>query len=237
MVRLAYTCPAKEDLIAAGTHWEWRAFGSVPLGAVLRIVRLPKHFGPDDRGAVQTDEYLVEPRSDVNAKLRDGVLKCKRRLDSAADGCELWTEETEDAFDFPLGDDAFRYLRERMGVRLPADLDALRGSPDALRRAVGEFEPPLALVAVRKHRVQYDLDEDGIPLLVEIAEILAPVRTWSVCLEGGNLRTADGAIDAARSASSRRAIDAARAKLGLPGTLEVGGYLDQIRAWRGLGPR
>jgi hypothetical protein len=120
-------------------------------------------------------------------------------------------------------------MLEHMGVRPPDDLDSARVSVIDLRDALAQFDPPLRTQFVRKYRMQYDMRIDREHLLLEVAEILEPVHTWTISLEGRDL--GEAAPESEISNASRRAIAKARALLGLPGPLRVAGYLEMVRSW------
>ncbi len=218
--------------MAVGTHWEWRAFGPIPLALLLNVIgKLNKHFGPDDMGYEITDEYLWTPRSDVNVKLRDDKLKFKRLLEMR-DGCELWTEEEDETFPFPLSDTALHFISQHMIVSLPEEINVARSSLEEFRRSLSLFEPPIRVVPVKKHRIQYDFVMDEATLIIEFAEVREPVPTWSVAIEGEDLLPlASSRIDPKTSTASLARIIQVREQLNLPGAMVVQGYLDKLGDW------
>ncbi len=218
--------------MAVGTHWEWRAFGPIPLALLLNVIgKLNKHFGPDDTGNQHTDEYLWTPGSDVNVKLRDDKLKFKRLLDTD-DGCELWTEEEDETFPFPLTDAALDFISRHMSVGLPDEIATARNSLADFRQSLASFTPPIRVVPVNKHRIQYDAVVGEATLIIELAEVIEPVSTWSVAIEGEDLLASSSSrIDPETSAASLARIAQVREQLNLPGTMAVKGYLDMLADW------
>jgi hypothetical protein len=219
--------------MAFGTHWEWRAFGSVPLSTVLHVVnRCDKHFGPEDSGNQHTDEYLWAPGCDVNVKLRDKELKFKRLLEKTEDGCELWTEEEDEMFPFPLADAALDFIRSHMKVALPERVDEIRGSLEDFKRFLPSFDPPVRIIPVKKYRIEYDCVVDDATLIVELAEVMEPVSIWSIGIEGEDLiKPPSSKVDKAASRKSLTQILQLRDTLKLPGRMTVKGYLDMLAEW------
>lgn len=216
--------------MAVGTHWEWRAFGTPTLVAVLRVTEaLDKHFGPDDPGKHQVDEYLVTPNTEVNVKLREGALKFKRRLEVQG-GFELWTELDDENFPFPLQPEAFEFLEEHMGLRVDRKMRTAGDSLATFRGVLDEFRSVVRVVPVAKHRIQYELPVDARVLLVELAEIKEPERTWSICIEGENLGATNDALARARDQSLQRLASACE-ELDLPGGMRVEGYMQWLSNW------
>jgi hypothetical protein len=215
--------------MAAGTHWEYRVFGD--LGAFVRmaVAGLPKKFGIGDLGMRHVDHYLWTSASDVNVKLRDDTLKFKRRLQAFDDGFELWTEHPDEAFSFPLAREAIEFMQTHMQTTAPTELgDAPTYA--AFEAALPSFDPPVRVVSVDKRRINYALEEGGHPLLLEVAEILAPTSTWSLALESADLGPNPAAAARASVLATMRAIVEARL-LPLAAAVYPAGYLQEIARW------
>ena len=219
--------------MAFGTHWEWRAFGSVPVSTVLHVVdRCAKHFGADDSGNQHTDEYLWAPGCDVNVKLRGEELKFKRLLDKTDDGCELWTEKEDEMFPFPLADAALDFIRSHMKVALPERVDESRVSLREFKRALPSFDPPIRIIPVKKYRMEYDCVVEDATLIVELAEVMEPASIGSIGIEGEDLiKPPSSKINKATSRKSLNQISHLRDSLRLPGRMRVTGYLDMLAEW------
>lgn len=221
--------------MAVGVHWEWRGFGHVPLTLILNSVpKLKRLFGVNDPGTQDVDEYLWSPGMQVNLKLRKRQLKFKRREDRTSDGCELWTERSEETFAFPLTDQAVAFVERNIPVQRPPGLE-FRQSYESFIAALPLFTPPLHLVVTRKHRIQFAWNENNEALVFELSEIQHPLTTWSVGIEGGDLGSLDGLIDPDQSQASLRRVLKIRDHFGLPGpSLRVIGYLELLSDWSRL---
>ncbi len=219
--------------MAVGTHWEWRAFGLPPLAVLLATMeKLSKVFGPDDEGETRTDEYFWAPGCDANVKLRDERLKFKRVLKRTDDGCELWAEEANENFPFPLADEAFEFLATHMNVKLPDSVSEGRESPAALEKMFSACVPPIRTVPVKKHRIQYEMKLGTMDFVIELAEIMAPQCAWSIALESENLPRLDsGDVDPRAVETGLELIRRLRDQLKLPQAMEVMGYLERLEGW------
>ena len=198
--------------MAFGVHWEWRGFGEVPAPVRARIEALPLKF---DRSQDVTDEYLWVPGSRINVKLRFSDLKFKRLLESAG-GLERWLEDPDENYPFPLGKKVREKLAGDLGIQLPP-VPARAVGREALLALMDRSDPPVKRVVVQKSRWQREWSPgDSIePVIVEVAEILAPERMVSIGLEHPEADRVRAALDA----------------LGLAQALRPLSYLAALSAW------
>ena len=169
--------------MAFGQHWEWRGFGPVD-GKTLRLLKiLPMKF-PDAQ--VITDEYLWSPRCRTNVKLRLGDLKLKRLVRVHRD-LELWLEDPDENYAFPIEHAPLLALFEALGV----ESAPVPGHPlerEELLALLERHATEVRVVSVDKSRRQHEFAEAGAAgsggaVTVELAEIYAPERILSVGLE------------------------------------------------------
>ena len=213
--------------MALGVHWEWRGFGegSERLSGVIR--------GLEDLFPRQevVDRYLWIPRLTVNVKLRSGVqdgLKFKRLL-ARADELELWHEDPEELYGFPLGHAAWERLASelrKVGLTLHASPEEPTDASATLDhlRAVDER---ITIVEVRKDRQAWLWPGPPGPVKVELATITAPENVLSVGLE--NWADEGEPDDTSRG---QAALLAARLELGLEAeSLRPLSYLDATEIW------
>ncbi len=218
--------------MATGIHWEWRGFGELAGTAREKIAALPTLFPAPMEFR---DRYLWIPGCAINIKLRSGGesgLKFKRLLDSRGQ-LELWEERIDELYPFPLEPDTFRRLTRELGTRPPG----LPGRPIAdekelLRRLDGS-QPGVHVIEVHKRRMAHWLEVPmpgrSCTVIVEIAEISAPQRTWSVALEEAS--GLDSSSSPERLDLARQSVAAALANLGLPGGLRAMNYLAALELW------
>jgi hypothetical protein len=187
--------------MAFGRHWEWRGFGPLSGPARSRIEALPLKY-PASQKVV--DRYLWIPACLINVKLRFNDLKFKR-LVGEADGLECWVEDEAENYPFPVAPEVVAELAAELGVpaRRPA---ASVPNGVELVALLREAAPGVAVVEVNKERWQHEWSppEGGDPVLVEVAEILAPERITSVALEHPSARPVAAARDALRPPEMRR---------------------------------
>lgn len=217
--------------MADGTHWEWRAFGELSDAMIIQLSALNKHYGRGDIGLAHTDAYLWARDCTANVKLRENSLKFKRLL-RADDRFELWTEERDETFDFPLNEEAIGFLGQQMAVQVPPDSGLWANSQRNLVQALESFEPPIHLISVQKFRVQYDLPLAGETLIIELAEIHRPTHTWSIGLEGEDVRDQDtGEIDEEQAKASLANLRDAQDRLQIATFTEDKNYLQMLEMW------
>ena len=170
--------------MAWGEHWEWRAFFDVPDDVRQAIEALPKKWGPADAGQDVTDTYLWRPGIRINAKLRvdslrPAELKLKRFVRHAPDGAERWLEDPAETFGFPLSAAAWTAVLQATDSTDPHA--APPADPDALLARLLDLHPPMTVVTLKKHRLQYVDPTDHVT--VELARVFTPLPTDSVGLE------------------------------------------------------
>jgi len=126
-------------------RWEHRVWFDGPAEPLERLAREGEEVGAEYR----TDTYLLGPDAALLPKLRDNARFEVKRLLETKDGLERWRAET--SLPFPVsGANVYRVLP---GV--PSE--SLR-SPEALLAYAATLEG-MRVVAVRKHRRRYALDE------------------------------------------------------------------------------
>ncbi len=209
-----------------GLHWEWRGFGRLSEGLRAQIEALKPKFPEPDR---VTDEYLWAPGCELNVKLRSkgsGSLKFKRRhrTDRALQA-ELWLEDAREEYSFPIAPPAVRALADALGLKLP------EGEHPMART---EVLPALAAAGVRavtvqKVRRQYDTMQDGVRIIIELAQVLSPERVDSVAIES----EADLTDESTHAEVQRAGCAVARARelLGAATTLQQLSYLEALEIW------
>jgi len=177
--------PHKKESMAFGKHWEWRGFGKLSRELRARIEALPLKF---EESQDLTDEYLWVPGSPINVKLRLSDLKFKRLVESSR-GLQLWLEDPAENYTLPLAAPVVKKLAAELGIVLPA-VEQAPLARDELLRLLDQAKPRVRLVAVKKSRWQREWSEGlgrstgtGDAVTVEVAEILAPERTFSIGIE------------------------------------------------------
>jgi hypothetical protein len=208
-------------------HWEWRGFGRIDSRVRERIMQLPLAY-PTARTV--TDCYLWVSGLQTNIKLRSwpggASLKFKRRLSgSTQDGVQLWVEDLEEDFIFPLSTQTVA----KLGRELRAEL-ALQGPVEDPTTLLAELQTQqVSAVTVEKLRWLHQWESDGVKAFVELAELRAPQPLETVGIED-HMGLYDGSSEEMVD-SGRVAVVVARDKLGLPGSLEVSSYLEQVASW------
>lgn len=165
--------------MALGKHWEWRGFGKASSHLRALIMHLPPLL---DQPWQVTDHYLWVPGCPTNVKLREGDLKLKRFVEREGD-LECWMEDEAEAFTFPLDQPVVLNAASALGVVLPCLPHGAVGR-EAFLALLRETDPPVQVVTVEKVRWLRQLKVPGeAPVVVELAEILAPEAVVSVGLE------------------------------------------------------
>jgi len=212
--------------MALGTHWEWRGFGAV----TPRFAQCFNQLSIHTEFHVVEDDYLWIPGLDVNAKFREGVedgLKFKRKQQKE-DSFEVWSEDPDELFEFPIQAPGWSMLREDLreaGLTLPG----YPGSPQS-RGETTEFllDVGCKIVRVDKQRITARWEQGHDDILIEWAVITEPQRCISIGLE-------NWAEDETEDLTTERALDSlrlARRKLDLEQEpLEPMNYLDAIKRW------
>jgi hypothetical protein len=213
--------------MALGVHWEWRGFGQGSERLLETIGGLEDLFPPQN----VVDRYLWIPRLTVNVKLRSGVqdgLKFKRLL-ARADELELWQEDPDELYDFPLDSAAWERLASELrkvgltlagGPEQPTDLSA---TLDHLRI----LDERIAVVEVHKERRAWLWPGPPGAVKVEGARITSPEEVLSIGLESwGEDEKPEEAI------GGQAALAAAILELRLgAGALRPLSYLDATEIW------
>lgn len=212
--------------MAYGKHWEWRAFGGISPRFAKTYLILPIHFSTQ----TITDEYIWIPGLDVNAKFRQGDeegLKFKYP-EQQEDHFEVWMEDEEHLFEFPLKSEAWSFLRsmfEDTDISLPAYPST---PPDRNTTAELLEEAGCKILSVTKERETRLLEMETGTILVEWTSITEPQPCASVGLETWS---ASGNKDLA-SEQSLKAISEAVPKLNLnTEPLRPMNYLEAVTQW------
>ena len=131
--------------MAVVPRWEWRIFGP--------------DFGPRRRASERVQEsdelYLLSPRSDASAKVRDGLMDVKERLAVDEHGLEQWTPVLKAPF--PLAADDVRFVLTTLGVPSPT-LGRDSYTLDALVDEVAGSGSGVKAVSVHKRRERLTID-------------------------------------------------------------------------------
>lgn len=207
--------------MAAGKHWEYRAFGKLPSEIRMAIEQFDKKF---DEGKRIADEYLWRPGCKANIKIRENGLKFKKWIKQVEDGFKLWLEDPAEIFLFPLDSKAIDLLEKSLNTKVPPKLRKGCDSPLQLKDALDSCEPSIQLITIEKFRTQYKYPAVESEVLVEIADILSPVKLESICIEGPDL-SING-----NEEENLILLREVRKSLGLPGSLRVMGYVELIEA-------
>lgn len=213
--------------MATGVHWEWRGFGKGSERLLDAIRRLEDLF---TRQKV-VDRYLWIPRLTVNVKLRSGVqdgLKFKRLL-ARVEELELWHEDPEELYDFPLGPAAWDRLTSELR-KAGLNLQSLPEEPTDLLVTLGHLralDERITIVEVRKERQAWLWPGPPGAVKVELASITSPEEVLSIGLENWGL--SEEPDEANRG---QKALLAARLELGLESeALRALSYLDATEIW------
>ncbi len=159
-------------------RWEWRSFAPGFGGAESLILA-----GEQTRAVESGEVYVLSRRSDVNVKIREGVLNVKVLLQTNDHGLERWSPVLKALL--PLEPDTvaqvlrFLHVSQRRGVDCCVNLD----------RFVDKIvlpNPDLAAVLVTKRRSCHsvngckaevaDLSVDGVPIRTVAVEHEDPRR-------------------------------------------------------------
>lgn len=213
--------------MALGVHWEWRGFGAEPERVLESIAGLEDLFPRQE----VVDRYLWIPRLTVNVKLRSGVqdgLKFKRLLARAGE-LELWHEDPDELYGFPLDAGAWERLASelrKVGLtlrRVPEHPTDLSETLDHLRT----LDERIAVVEVHKERRAWLWSGPPGAVKVEVATISSPEEVLSIGLEnwGDDQEPED-------ASGGQVALSAAILELGLgAGALRPLSYLDATEIW------
>lgn len=141
--------------------WEWRAFGRVGPELERWFHSHPIRMGI--RGQEGYDEYFISPAGEQNVKIRryrtGAVLKFKFLLARADDGIELYAENPDYTYRFPVKVEHLQKSARLLGVELgrvepePSHLTAERFTERLTRPGLG-----VSFIGVRKRRWQFLCD-------------------------------------------------------------------------------
>lgn len=198
-----------------GIHWEYRVFGVLSTEHRAHVKSVCST--PLDSGTV-TDRYLWNPDWAANIKIRGKKLKFKHLLGTTPDGFELWEEGGHLEFEFPLNDSAIELLEKDLRVAAPAGFKSECKNADALASGISLLKPGLKCITIDKYRTRWFFLCEGEPIRLEIAELPSPAGTTSIAVESAVREGTDGGE---RLSHMRGARDV----LGLPGSLEIMGYM------------
>lgn len=166
-----------------GLHWEWRGFGQLAPSLRTTLEGLKTKYPEPQR---VTDEYLWVPGCNINVKFRTKQdvqsLKFKHlhRVDEVLEA-ELWLEDPQEEYGLPVAPITVRRMMDALGLRLPVPEHA-RSREELLKLLASAG---VRVVTVEKLRRQYVVDagSDGVPIIVEWAQVLAPEPIDSIAIE------------------------------------------------------
>ena len=198
--------------MALGRHWEWRGFGTVSKELQDRINRLTV-VSPVSEWQDVADCYLWVPGCEVNVKFRSAVtggeiLKFKRVHDRHHD-IELWCEDPEEIFYFPLDEAAMAQLARELHVKLPRT-GRQRIDRDAAMGILSRARPPIQVIEVHKRRRTRLWKHPEANVLIELVDITQPERISCVGFEStiAQLAGANEELLQAARTSIERALEA-----------------------------
>ena len=177
-----------------------------------------------------TDEYLWVDGLDTNIKLRSwpngASLKFKHKLESAPEhGTDLWQEDLQQDFAFPLEGEAISLLTQLLGRDLGLRSPVL--DPGTLLQAIRNRG--VKAVTVSKLRWLYSWTDGRLRTFVELAELSTPVEQVTVGIEDCHdlsERSSEHELKLAQDA-----VVETKRSLGLPGGLISGSYLTVVAKW------
>lgn len=213
--------------MALGVHWEWRGFGRGSEKLLETIGGLEDLFPRQE----VVDRYLWIPRLTVNVKLRSGIqdgLKFKRLLAKAGE-LELWHEDPDELYDFPLDPRAWDRLASELrkaGLTLrivPEEPTDLSATLDHLRA----LDERIAVVEVHKDRQAWLWPGPPGAVKVELATITTPEDVLSIGLEDWS-----DELEPKESRAGQTPLSSAIRELGLGDeALRPLSYLDATEIW------
>lgn len=165
-------------------RWEWRTFGD-GADTLERQLRQLHSAAPDVRRS--RDTYIVSDRSDVNTKIRGGLLDIKTLDRMDVHGLELWRPSMK--LRFPLTSESVDLVLRQWGLA-PRAAGNRPWPLDALLREIVARESALTRIDVEKSRRVFVVDDclvetadlrvDGRPLRTAAVEMSDPERVWRV---------------------------------------------------------
>ncbi len=197
-----------------GIHWEWRVFGILSQEHRSHIESMCS--SPLELSNV-TDKYLWSTSCRVNIKIRRKTLKFKRLLMTSPDGFELWEEGRHLKYKFPLDRSAIDLLESYLCAKAPEIIKSGCNNTDDLISGIPLFKPEIKCITIKKHRFRCSSAFDNVPIQLEIADILSPIKLTSIAIESNQFGQINGDL-------GLNYMRGARDLLGLPGSLRIMGY-------------
>lgn len=210
-----------------GSHWEWRGFG----GVSARFVEIYTELEPAIALHSVQDRYIWIPGLEVNAKFREGVesgLKFKRIQKNEGD-FEVWLEDEDEMFEFPLSDNAWNTLKT---ILLNTKLDLPGTPPPSFTQEETEqwlVRAGCKIIGVHKERESKLWKGENGLALVEWASITKPQSIISIGLEN---YSEEGAEDLTTD-EDKQTLEMAVHELGLSGDepLRPMNYMNAVKEW------
>jgi hypothetical protein len=165
-----------------GLIWEWRAFGRVSPELERWLHSHPIRMGI--KGQQGFDEYFISTESEQNVKIRKyrtgSVLKFKFLLSMGDDGIELYAENPDYTYRFPLNIEHLRKSARLLRLEIPAiEPEATELSTEQFSEWLLKPAPAVSMIGVEKRRWQFDCDGGWLEL-ADIAIKGQTLRTISI---------------------------------------------------------
>lgn len=212
--------------MAYGMHWEWRGFGSISSRFARSFLLLPDFYDTHD----VIDHYVWIPGLEVNAKFRKGMesgLKIKRLKQKDGD-FEVWLEDEDELFEFPLEPEAWESLAELLATVNISIPDYPSTPPDRETTSTILENAGCEMLTVKKQRETRILEKTEGSVLIEWTAIQSPQALNSIGLETWSDREDADMTDA----QSLDLIKEAFALLNInEESLQPMNYLDAVKCW------
>lgn len=208
-----------------GSHWEWRGFG----GVSARFVRTYASLETCIELHSVHDRYIWIPGLEVNAKFREGVengLKFKRPEKKEGD-FEVWTENEDELFEFPLSDNAWKTLQtilQNTALNLPDP------PPSFTQEHTEQWleQAGCKIVEVQKERESKLLEVKCGSVLVEWTSISEPQSLISIGLENYS----ESEAEQLTSETDKQILELAVKEMGLHDEpLRPVNYMGAVKEW------
>jgi hypothetical protein len=165
-----------------GLIWEWRAFGRVSPELERWLHSHPIRMGI--KGQEGFDEYFISTESAQNVKIRryrtGSVLKFKFLLATGDDGIELYAENPDYTYRFPLNIEQLRKAARLLGIETPPIEPETAGlTTEQFAKRLLRPAPSVSMVGVEKRRWQFECDGGWLEL-ADIAIKGHMLRTISI---------------------------------------------------------
>ncbi len=211
-------CPTVSKMMKPpedGLIWEWRAFGRVSPELERWLHSHPIRMGI--KGQDGFDEYFISSASEQNIKIRryrtGAVLKFKFLLAGADDGIELYAENPDYTYRFPVNIEHIRKSARLLAVAsedIDPELNPMTAEQFAER--LTRSAPAVSMVGVKKRRWQFNCDGGWL----EMADIkIKNHKAQTISVHSPQLDT----------------IQDIRSRLDLGDGLEVMNYVMACRRW------